>query len=548
FLSIDGHAIAVKDRGRDFTYGELAARAREFSGLLRARGVRPGDRVAICAKHSFDTVAAILGTWYLGAAFVPLDPEWPPERIRFVLRDCAPACVVAENFPDMPFVALREPGPQDANPPAPARLAYLIYTSGSTGEPKGVEVGHESLANYLQWAREVYSPGAPPVYPLFTPLTFDLTITALLVPLVAGGAVKVVAETEPASAARAILRDREINCVKLTPSHLRLFTEINGGAVKIYVVGGEALDATLASRAAHGARVFNEYGPTEATVGCVVHEFVPGDEIVPIGKPIANTEVLLLDEKGGAVSPGGVGEIYLSGACLALGYRGRPFENHRFSPHPFRPGERVYRTGDLARLNSNGNFEYLGRADDQMKILGHRVEPGEVEAALLATKLCREAAVLAVNGHLAAYVSGVDDAGALEAAAAAVLPRWMRPAEFVSLVRLPLNQNGKVDKKKLAPPSAMPERLAEAASSLEETLRGIAAEQMGRAPGTISVRRSLHELGFDSLQLALLLTRASHLLPEGAPRDGLFTDLHGFLREPSLARLAEHLRGLGVAG
>lgn len=556
------------------SYRELLALAAGFERALREKGVRPGDRVAVLGARSSALVAALLGIHAAGAAFVPLDPEWPEGRIGLVLGDCAPTCLVTEErFAHLHRSPVLFGGVAPASEPlsVPAARAdapaYVLYTSGSTGRPKGVVVGQGSFLNYVRWAVGAYGEGL--TFPFFTSLAFDLTLTSLFVPLASGGAVRVVAENEPLSAAAAILADGNVNAVKLTPSHLRILRELGLGrsALKILVVGGEALPAALTAEVVaqtNGrAAIFNEYGPTEATVGCVVHRFEPARALdrdsraVPIGLPIANTEILVLDETASLLPPGVPGELYISGACLALGYLARPEEEARFSPHPFRSGERVYRTGDRGVLGDDGLLHYRGRLDKQVKVLGHRVEPGEVEAAIELTGLCREVAVTGEGGRLTAYVSwkraGDANAERLRLALGELLPRALVPSRIVALERLPLTANGKVNRAQL--PSAELDPASEGASegtseeapagSLEARLAALAAGLLKDGPRTLPLDRSLLELGFDSLQMALLLSQAASAHLGERERGRLFAGLGGFLRAPTLRALAEHLRALG---
>ena len=552
-------------------YRELLALAAGFEKELRARGVRPGEKVALLSGRSAESVAALLGILACGAAFVPLDDAWPADRIRFVLEDSGTACLItddrfAELHPNPVFLAAVKPAVEALSVPVvkPEALAYVLYTSGSTGRPKGVMVGQGSFLNYVQWAGTTYHEGIEAdrlVFPFFTSLAFDLTLTSLFVPLAYGGGVKVFSQAEPLHAAAAILADPSLTAIKLTPSHLRIFRELGLGksALELFVVGGEALPSALAAevtaQTGGRAKIWNEYGPTEATVGCAAHLFDPSRDrqAVPIGKPIANAEILLLDDTACLVPPGVVGEVYISGACLALGYLSRPEEEARFSPHPYRAGEghRVYRTGDKAFLDPEGLLHYRGRLDEQVKVLGHRVELGEVEAAIELTGLCREAAVLHEGGRLTAFVSWRGEAAAerLRLALGELLPRALVPSRIVELASLPLTVNGKVDKSRL--PRALPGQAGGADSGsgligLEGSLAAIAAELLGLPAGSVPLHRSLLELGFDSLQMALLLSRAAaaHLGEEG--RGLLFAELADFLREPTILSLAEHLRGLGA--
>ena len=563
---------AVSEGGKMLSYGELERLSLRCAGQLRNHGVKPGDNVAILCGRRLETIIALLGILRLGAAFVPLDPEWPAERIRFVLEDCKPACLVmdeqheglADFSPCLPLSELSAAGAApsdvvfDTSPESPA---YVLYTSGSTGKPKGVVVGQRSLINYVLWARDAYLAelDAPAVFPFFTSLAFDLTLTSLFLPLASGGEIRVFAQRDPLQAMHAILRDPAVNAVKLTPSHLRLFSAsgIEKSGLHTFVVGGEALPVKLAeeihAQSSGRARIFNEYGPTEATIGCVVHRFEPGcdaDAFVPIGDPIMNTEVLLLDGYSRLVADGEAGEIYLSGGCLALGYIGRPEETARFSPHPFRAGARVYRTGDRARRLPNGGFDYRGRSDEQIKVLGHRVEPGEIEAAIEASGYCRNVAVVpeeTANGtRLAAFVTWRGDAceADLRAALATLLPGYMVPARITGLDHMPLNVNGKVDKTRL-PVVRQPVR-SEAVSALgemEAALSGIVLDLIGaEADRHVFQDESLLALGLDSLQMMLLVTLAVRRFLPDSGRDIPFSTLETFFHEPTLQNLAKHLR------
>lgn len=559
-------AAALSEGESAFTYRALERWSAAWAARLSRFGDMAGARVALVGLRTAEVVAAMLGVLRAGAAFVPLDPEWPQARLQFVLDDCRPVCVVGPTGFACDNIALLPLGDSEwgheftAQLPLPSQdtPAYVLYTSGSTGQPKGVMIGHASLANYLAAARELYfTPlGQPPVFALFTSLAFDLTLTALLGPLAVGGEVRAYSESVPLMAVRTILTERRTNAVKLTPSHLRLFREIGmrQSGLCLFVVGGEALDVELAAAVnaqLPEALIFNEYGPTEATVGCVVHRFSAADASgshVPIGRPIRHTEVLLLSDDQGPPTSGDVGEIHLGGRCLALGYLGRPDENARFCANPLRPGERVYRTGDRARIGPDGLLHYLGRADDQVKVLGHRVELGEIEAALLASGQCREAAVVLRSGRLEAFVvwRGEHRETELRKHLAATLPRWAVPGHIAALASLPLSQNGKIDKKRLPTTRSLAGSNARQADSLQASLAAIAAELTGRTTAELPTERSLLDCGLDSLQMALLLTRASLLLPEDA-RATLFDRLDDVLQQPTLQRLAEHLASLGAS-
>ena len=570
---------AISDSARSFSYAELDRLVHRYAEELHGRGVLPGANVAIMADRSVETIAGMLAILRAGAAFVPIDTEWPQERIRFVLNDCRPACVMvedryamwAESFPRIHFSELQCAGPDSfvAAPhlSSPTSPAYVLYTSGSTGRPKGVVVEQRSLLNYVLWAKSAYLTGmsTPVVFPFFTSLSFDLTLTAIFVPLVTGGEIRVFPQGDPLVAIHAVLKDPTINAVKLTPSHLRLFAEagVKGCGIRKYIASGEALPThpakEITEQSAGVAEIFNEYGPTEATVGCVVHRYQAECDLapfVPIGRPIANTEVLLLDEHLQPVPNGQVGEVYLSGACLARGYLARPEEDKRFQTHPFRKGERMYRTGDRAVRLPNGNFDYLGRLDGQVKVRGHRVETGEIEAAIEASGCCRSCAVMPEHSEsgtrLTAFVVWREDRGEdeLRAALARRLPVYMMPSRVVALDEMPLNVNGKIDKSRLPMDRSSPagEGVDDPiADDMEGVLAAMVVDLSGGRRPSLPPDRSLLEIGLDSLQMMLLFTRAANQFLPAASRNSLFSDAREFLLEPTVQNLAAHLRRLSGA-
>ncbi|WP_322746950.1 amino acid adenylation domain-containing protein, partial [Streptomyces tauricus] len=381
-------AVAVGD----LSYGEVNAGANRLARLLVAAGVGVESRVAVVLPASAQLVMVLLAVVKAGAAYVPVDPAYPEERIAFILEDCAPALVIDEAWlaaadtselsgEDLPAVGLSWP-------------VYVIYTSGSTGRPKGVVVEHRSVGAYLVRAREVY-PQAAGVSLVHSSFAFDLTVTALWSPLVSGGRV-VVGELDEAVSG--------VTFMKVTPSHLSLLEALPEDASPsgTLVIGGEALrgEALTAWRQAHPqVQVINAYGPTEATVNCAEFRLEPGVETpsgaVPIGRPFTNTRMYVLDAGLRPVPVGAPGELYVSGVVLARGYLDRPgLTGERFVADPYgMPGTRMYRTGDVVRWNREGQLEYVGRADDQVKIRGYRVELGEVQSALVAHPHISHAAV-----------------------------------------------------------------------------------------------------------------------------------------------------------
>ncbi|MDQ1026932.1 amino acid adenylation domain-containing protein [Streptomyces umbrinus] len=480
-------AAAVVRGVERVSYAELDARARRLAHALRERGVRPESRVAVLLDRGPDLIAALLAVWKAGGAYVPIDPSYPAARVASIVAGSGAAVAVtssayAERFTDTDTVVTdaasagrsaghpagrtaQEPGPV-RHAGAPGTLAYVIFTSGSTGTPKGVEVTHGSLAHHVAWAaRELASLGEGGA-PLFSSVAYDLVVPNLWAPLVSGQPVHTVPQdTGPARLGDELAAGAPYSFVKLTPGHLGLLAEQftpaqAAGLAGVLVVAGEPLHGSVVRRwreLAPGARLVNEYGPTETCVGTTVHELadlVPDDDVVPIGKPLPGATVHVLDESLRQVLPGVPGELYAGGTGVARGYTGRPgLTAERFLPDPFGPpGARLYRTGDLVRQLPDGTLEFLGRTDDQVKIRGHRVEPGEVRAALAGHPGVRDAYVTAHEGELAAYVTPAVPED-LTAHLARLLPEHMVPATFTALPTLPLTANGKVDRTALPAPA-----------------------------------------------------------------------------------------------
>lgn len=463
-----------------------------MAAALRARGLGTGARVAIRLRPGIGLLTAIVGVLRAGAAFVPVDTEDAGRRAHRMLASIDIGLVVYGEPPPAGFPPgagldelIAEGGPAgsslDVAPPEPTATAYVIFTSGSTGEPKAVPVSRRALAGYLDWAVTTYVPPGPHGVPLFTSIAFDLTLTSVLAPLAAGRTVRIAGAEQGVTGLTTMLaRGEQFVFVKLTPSHLRLLlatldAPLTAGSVGHLVIGGEQLPADLVRawrRLCPGTVVVNEYGPTEATVGCCVHEIDPSDEVpspVPIGRPIPGVLLRVLDERGDPVPDGVPGELYIGGPCLADGYLGQPrLTEQRFVvdllSDPLAEGPAVlYRTGDLVRWEPDGVLCYLGRNDDQLKIRGYRIEPTEIESVIRKVPGVADCAVAcwqrdADDQRLVAHVvasSGTSWAK-LPAAIAAYLsdrlPEYMIPARFLPVPEIPQTSAGKADRRRLASP------------------------------------------------------------------------------------------------
>lgn len=574
-------AVAVVFEDDDLTYSQLNRRANHLAYMLQTIGVGPEVLVGICVEPSFNMVVGLLGILKAGGAYVPLDPEYPAERLAFMLSDTqAPVLVTQQKFATMfqdhglhmicvDTVELeRGDGEHDSNPVsgvAPRNLAYVMYTSGSTGTPKGVMIPHRALRNHMAWMQDTFPLTAVDRVLHQTSMSFDAAVWELFAPLSTGGRLILVragGHRDSEHLIRLITQHR-VTILKLVPALLQMLIADDAFAschsLRHVFCGGETLPASLQRQffSRLNASLHNLYGPTETTIDVTAWTCLRESQshLVPIGRPIANTRIYLLDAHLRPVPIGVPGELYIGGASLARGYLNRPALNlQNFIQDPFinRPGERLYKTGDLARYLPDGHIELIGRLDDQVKIRGYRIELGEVRTALEQYPALRQAIVLAQrdttgNRVLVAYVvvdeQTVPDHHALRAFLQTKLPEYMIPSAFMKLETMPLTSNGKIDQQALPVPWRDQRELDKAAveprTPIEELLTGIWATILGIK--SLETSDNFFALGGHSLLAMQVIARIRDVWQMAIPLRAIFD-------RPTVASLAHYLETLSRPG
>ncbi|SMF77018.1 non-ribosomal peptide synthase domain TIGR01720/amino acid adenylation domain-containing protein [Paenibacillus uliginis N3/975] len=467
--------IALIFEEKQITYRELNEKSNQLARLLRSKNVANDCPVAILGNHSPEIIIAMLAVLKAGSCYLPIDPKYPVDRIQYILNDANVAILLTDDCyePELKYqgeVIRIDEGNNYVGDRSNLNsinnsndLAYIIYTSGSTGKPKGVMVHHEGVLNYIFWASEQYIHSQNETFAFYSSIAFDLTVTSIFTPLLNGNSIVIYESNNQEFILERILQDNRTHIIKMTPGHLSLLAKLNvdKSAIRCIIVGGEELKTNVSSQIYDAFRgqvdIYNEYGPTETVVGCMIHRYDRQQDInvsVPIGRPIKNIQIYLLDQNMKLVPPGACGEIYISGMGVARGYLGREtLTEERFLPSPFKEGSKVYKTGDLGRLLENETIEYLGRIDQQVKINGYRIETGEIEHYLLANDKISEAAVIAIHeggdtAYLTAFIVPKIDIFIIEIRSylAELLPYYMLPSVYKFIKNIPLNKNGKVDK------------------------------------------------------------------------------------------------------
>jgi amino acid adenylation domain-containing protein len=538
-------ARAIVWGSKEFSYQELDEQSNRLANYLQTEyGINKGDRVGIKLERSIAQVVSVLGVLKAGAAYVPIDTDYPKERISFMEKDSGSKVIIDDEEWDQfnlqrTLYSIQAPDVELTLEDA----MYVIYTSGSTGEPKGCELNYEGVSNYLEWTQEYSRCITYSEVDFFSSLSFDFTVTSLFGALTEGKALRIYDSKEDLSQQlREIVLNPDSGWIKLTPAHINLIDDqtLQSARSKVFVLGGEALseDQIKHLRKNEGCRIYNEYGPTEATVGCIVKEI--GEDNVPyIGIPIPNSEVYLTDSHHSLVPYGSIGEICIGGIGLARGYLNREeLTREKFIDNPYKPGSRLYRTGDIGRWREDGNLEYLGRMDDQVKIRGYRIELGEIEQSISTHKSSGQAVVIAraitttTAKELIAYTTGDATAEELKAYLKERLPGYMVPNYYVRLNSIPLTSNGKVDRKGLPDPEGTGLKQGEYVAPVTETekkLVKIWSEVLGADEATLSIKADFFDLGGDSIKAIRLIhlvenklnskVKIVHLLQNNVLRD-----------------------------
>ncbi|WP_340202268.1 amino acid adenylation domain-containing protein [Ascidiimonas sp. W6] len=473
--------IAIETDNKTITYRIVNEKAETFKRFLLQKKVTKGDVIAVSLPQSPELIYVLLGILKAGAVYLPIAEETPEERLKFIVIDSNSKYLVClENKELTPSacecITLNTDFIKCQNEITPnfsilqQDTAYIIYTSGTTGNPKGVKVGHKSIANYLQWASKEYLNGESLAFPFFTSIDFDLTLTSIFLPLISGNKVVIYNSNQNEMPLKRVFTEHKSAIVKLTPSHIKVLINNKipvASSIKKIIVGGEKLTSKIANGflelCSHEVVIYNEYGPTEATVGCMVHRFEPFEDTitVPIGKPIANAKIYILDEFKKPVPKGVIGEIYIAGDCLGQGYiNNETLTDEKFIPNPFVEGGLMYASGDLAKIMYSGIMEYIGRSDEQLKINGYRIEKEEIKQVLTSYKGIKDVVIISAPNNqeqleLYAYfmidntIIGEINEMPLKTWLLDKIPHYMIPKYFIQVDAIPLTKNGKTDIEKL---------------------------------------------------------------------------------------------------
>lgn len=530
--------IALSFQGENLTYRELNERSNQLAVYLRKKGVKKESVIGVMVAHSFEMIVGILGVMKAGAAYLPIDSSYPIERINYMLQDSGAVMVLTnvEIAGEIKFEGqilnlnndeIYLENTENLNKINDwESLAYVIYTSGSTGKPKGVMIEHRGLVNYICWAKKMYIKDEDDIFALYSSISFDLTVTSIFTPLISGNMIAIYYDDGTEFILYKILRENKATVVKLTPSHLTLLKDIENGdsSIRRLIVGGENLKVSLAkdihNKFGGDVEIYNEYGPTETVVGCMIYQYNIAKDIgvsVPIGVPVDNVQVYILDKNFNIVSSGAIGEIYISGDGVARGYLNREeLTNEIFIENPFIKGKRMYKTGDTGKYLNNGNIEYVGRSDKQVKIRGHRIELGEIEKYLQENEFIKDAFVIDKENIIGekilyAYLISEEelDNSELKRWLSRFVPKYMIPTNFIYLEEFPLTTNGKINIALLPECTEIKKEFVKCKTDIEKDLVEAMKEVLGI--NDISMNDNFYQLGGDSIKAIQISSKLKNL-------------------------------------
>ncbi|MCP4155681.1 MAG: amino acid adenylation domain-containing protein, partial [bacterium] len=539
--------IALEFEDKTVSYEELNLLAGKLAVKLQGAGIAPDSIVGILFERSIEAIICIWGILKAGGAYLPIDRSYPAERKNYIIENSGIKIVLTEkdlepeelqlveNHSDVINISVDYQALKDEAPTgtfvkptiAVDNLAYVIYTSGTTGNPKGTLLRHRNAVNYLCWGAKSYVQDRETSFPLFSSLSFDLTVTSLFIPLITGNKLVIYRDYEEGLLIEKVVRDNKANVIKLTPSHLKIVRELkcDTSSIRSFIVGGEELKTDTAAEIYDffdgNINIFNEYGPTETAVGCMIHAFDKNKDTgsaVPIGKPADNVQIYFLDKQLRPLPMGVIGEIYIGGKGVAKGYhKNDALSAEKFVDNPFAPGEKMYKSGDLGRWNLDETLEFYGRCDEQVKIRGFRIEPAEIEVQLKKLDYTKDAVVVVVEKanqkSLCAYMVPDENAGddwfdikVFRKKLNENLPDYMVPSFFVQMDNIPLTNNGKVDKRALPEPKASTGKGPDLPTGeLEEGIKKIWGDVLGvDAPG---MEDNFFDLGGDSIKAVQISSR-----------------------------------------
>ncbi|WP_306352330.1 non-ribosomal peptide synthetase [Flavobacterium sp. '19STA2R22 D10 B1'] len=546
--------IVLSTAYKTYTYKELDDLSNQYANFLTTEyNIQQKDYVGIQLERSEWVVISILAILKIGGTYVPIDPLYPEERIQYIVEDSACKLLINNNILEQ-FKNGSYDLKLENTTILPQDIAYALYTSGSTGKPKGVMISHGSLMNYLEWSKGYYfkDQNCSNDFGLFTSLSFDLTVTSLFLPILNGGKLHIYDSEFNITEILKHYFESELSYIKLTPAHISVLESLNIGKSNINtaIVGGDKLEQkhiNILKRINPSIQIYNEYGPTETTVGCVVYNATEVSEgEILIGKPIANTEIFILNELG-VMQPIGIkGEMYIGGKGLALGYLNKEvLTQEKFIPHPYKVGERLYKTGDICKWLLDGNIQFYGRKDDQVKIRGYRIELGEIESYLKNIETIDEAVVLIKKteeeeNRIVVYFVSKENitVTTLIEYLHSKIPGYMLPSEYIRVDELPITINGKIDKNALL---KIEENKLEKVNlytgprnEIEEKLIEIWADILKIEPGEISIHANFMDLGGHSLKVIRVIARIQKEF-------GIKINIQKFFDNPILEVIAENI-------